>query len=173
MRKLRYNVAMSLDGYIAGPNGEYDWIPSDPVLDSGYMVELFGQFDLFVMGRKTFETIQAQGDQNPLRNEKVVVFSTTLQDTDDEMLTITSKCPEEVIPPLKSLPGKDLWLFGGGVLFRSLLDAGLADTVEVALVPVLLGSGIKLVPDGQMHKLTFESAQSFPSGIQMLIYRAS
>jgi dihydrofolate reductase len=62
MRRLRYNVAMSLDGFIAGPNGEYDWITMDPTIDFG---ALFSEFDQFLMGRKTFESLRAQGRNNP------------------------------------------------------------------------------------------------------------
>ena len=57
-RRLRYQVAVSLDGFIAGPNGEYDWIVMDPSIDFG---ALFKQFDTLVMGRKTYEPLVAQG----------------------------------------------------------------------------------------------------------------
>ena len=75
MRRLRYQVAVSLDGFIAGPNGEYDWIVSDPFIDFG---ALFKEFDTAVMGRKTYEQMTAQGGDGGLTGIDVVVFSTTL-----------------------------------------------------------------------------------------------
>ena len=74
MRRLRYQVAMSLDGYIAGPNGEADWIVMDPDLD---FAALFAQFDTLVMGRKTFESTQAMGG-GPSSGMSVVVVSRTM-----------------------------------------------------------------------------------------------
>ena len=72
---------------------------------------------------------------------------------------------------LKAKPGRDIWLYGGGVLFRSLLDAGLVDTVEVAVVPVLLGAGIPLLPPGAATKLTLADQKTLPvSGIVALSY---
>jgi len=72
---------------------------------------------------------------------------------------------------LKATPGRDIWLFGGGELFRYLLDAGLVDTVEVAVIPVLLGSGIPLLPPGVMTKLVLDDVKRLPaSGIVALAY---
>jgi dihydrofolate reductase len=170
MRRLRYNVAMSLDGYIAGPNGEYDWIPSDPTLD---FAALFESFDLFLMGRKTWAVLQAQGLDNPLRNAPVVVISTTLAEDPATGVTVIRERVPEAVAELKAAAGKDIWLFGGGQLFRTLLDAGLVDTVEVAVMPILLGAGIQLLAPGDLaHALTLVSCESLPSGIVLLTYTA-
>src|SRR5580765_1382794 len=85
---------------------------------------------------------------------KVLVFSTTLQPADYPDVTIVSGELRETVTAIKEAPGKDIWLFGGGQLFRSLLDLGLVDTVEVGVIPVLLGGGIPLLPVGnQRHSL--------------------
>lgn len=139
MKRIRYLVAASLDGYIAGPHGEYDWIVQDPEIDFAAM---FAQFDTFVMGRKTFEAMTG----GPKLEGKVVVFSRTLRPEDHPEVTIVAEKERETVEALRREPGKDIWLFGGGELFRSLLDAGLVDTVEVAVIPILLGSGIPLLP---------------------------
>ena len=140
MRRVRYVVAMSLDGYIAGPNGEADWIIMDPEID---FQALFKQFDAFLLGRKTFESMGAAGGGRQ-SGVQTIVFSRTLRQQDYPNVTIVSENPQQVLADLRSKSGKDIWLFGGGLLFRSLLEARLVDAVEVSVMPVLLGEGIPL-----------------------------
>jgi dihydrofolate reductase len=137
MRQLRYFVAMSLDGFIAGPKGEYDWIVHDPALDFG---ALFRQFDTLLMGRRTFDLAQSQGSLLKSMKMKTVVVSTTLSAAQHKDVTILSSGVAETVTALKAESGKDIWLFGGGVLFRNLLDTGLVDSVELAVSPVLLAA---------------------------------
>ena len=133
---------MSLDGYIAGPKGEADWIIMDPEID---FAALFEQFDTFLLGRRTFETMGRAG-QGGTPGVKTLVFSRTLRQQDYPGVTIVAEGLEETVAALRAEPGKDIWLFGGGGLFGSLLDARLVDTVEVGIMPVLLGGGIPLLP---------------------------
>ena len=142
MRRVRYSVAMSLDGYIAGPKGESDWIVIDPEIDFG---ELMGAFDTILLGRKTWEATRAQGGGAPMPGVRTYVFSRTLRQADCPGVVVSDK-PRETIAALKASPGKDIWLFGGGSLFRSFLERGLVDAVEVAVIPVLLGNGIPFLP---------------------------
>jgi dihydrofolate reductase len=167
-RRLRYQVATSLDGFIAGPNGEYDWIVMDPSVDFG---ALFKEFDTAVMGRRTYEAIAAQGGGGAMPGLDVVVFSRTLPAAVRQGVRIVNEDAPEVVAALKAKSGRDIWLFGGGALFRSLLDAGLVDTVEVAVVPVLLGAGIPLLPPGASTKLVLADQKVLPaSGIVALSY---
>ncbi len=142
MRRIRYQVAASLDGYIAGPKGEFDWIIMDPEID---FHAIFSQFDTMLVGRRSFELIAKQGGAG-MYGMKVVVFSKTLRQKDHPDVTIVSKNVKKTLTALRKQRGKDIWLFGGGLLFRSLLGLGLVDTVEVAIIPVLLGGGIPLLP---------------------------
>lgn len=142
MRRVRYSAAMSLDGYIAGPDGQYDWIVMDPEID---FRALMASFDTVLMGRKTYEAARRQGGE-AMAGISVYVFSSTLAQKDCPGVTVTADAGA-TIAALKARTGKDIWLFGGGGLFRSLLDLGLVDTVEVSVVPVLLGAGVKLLPE--------------------------
>ena len=167
-RRLRYQVAVSLDGFIAGPDGEYDWIVMDPAID---FAALFREFDTAVMGRKTYEVVTAQGGEGAMPGLDVVVFSRSLPAAAYSGVRIVNEDPRDVVAALKAKPGRDIWLFGGGALFRSLRDAGLVDTVEVAVMPVLLGAGIPLLPPGAAAKLQLADQKILPaSGIVVLAY---
>ncbi len=167
-RRLRYQVAVSLDGFIAGPNSEHDWIVMDPSID---FAALFEEFDTAVMGRKTYEVLTAQGGQGTLPGLDVIVFSRTIAAAEYPGVRIVNDDPGRVVAALKAKPGRDIWLYGGGKLFRSLLDARLVDTVEVAVIPVLLGAGVPLLPPGAATKLVLADQKTLPaSGIVSLAY---
>ena len=102
---------------------------------------------------------------------EVFVFSRTLRPVTKKGFRIVNDDPRDVVAALKAKPGRDIWLFGGGELFRSLLTAGLVDTVEVGVMPVLLGSGIPLLPPGATTKLKLADQTTLPaSGIVGLSY---
>jgi len=168
-RRLRYGVAVSLDGFIAGLKGEYDWIVMDPAIDFAAM---YRDYDTAVMGRKTYDVMAAMGGEQPaMPGIEVVVFSKSLEPVKRPAFRIVPDDPVKVVKALKKKPGKDIWLFGGGALFRTLLDAGLVDTVEIAVNPVLLGEGIPLLPPGSRATLTLSDHKVLPkSGIVALAY---
>lgn len=168
MRQLVYSVAASLDGYIAGPNGEFDWIIQDPTIDFG---EIFRGFDTLIMGRRSYEAILSGGHSVKEFGMKAFVVSTTLDAAQHSDASVISTNLEKTVRELKQKSGKDIWLFGGGSLFRSLLDAGLVDRVDLSLIPVLLGGGIPLIPEGRRWLLQFKDSRTFPSGIVSLSYR--
>jgi dihydrofolate reductase len=166
MGRVRYSVAMSLEGFIAGPKGEFDWIIMDPTID---FAALFKEFDTAVMGRRTFEMVRESG-AGPMEGMQTVVFSRTLRPGDYPGVTIASDAVGTVTA-LKAKSGKDIWLFGGGELFRSLLDAHLVDRIEVAVVPILLSQGVPLLPAGaRSPSLRLIESKTLPTGIVSLTY---
>ncbi len=168
MRLVRYIAAMSLDGYIATPDGGYDWIIKDPTIDLG---DQFKSFDAMLVGRLTYEVMQAAEGAPQMPGMDIYVFSRTLKPEDHPDVTIVSDDAEAAVAALRERPGKDIWLMGGGDLFRCLLGAGLVDAVDVAIIPVLLGGGIPLLPPpAKMTKLKLTDTKTYPSGIISLSY---
>jgi dihydrofolate reductase len=166
-RRVRYSVAVSLDGFIAGPNGEFDWIIMDPASD---FAAVFKQFDTFLIGRRTFELTQQDGAPAMPTGTETIVFSRTLRQSDYPHVVITSEV-SNTISTLKKKAGKDIWLFGGGELFRSVLDAGLIDTIEVAVMPILLSQGVPLLAAGaRSPSLQLTETKTLPSGTVLLSY---
>ena len=161
MRRLRYSVAATLDGFIADPNGGYDWIIMDDAIDFAAM---FDEFDTFVMGRKTWDCIGADRmsptcsaarksscSQRRCKSPRVRVSGSS--DTS----------PVDTVRELKQQPGKDIWLFGGGSMFRTLADAELVDTVEVAIMPVLLSQGVQLLaPGARITGMKLDKCETLP-----------
>ena len=158
---------MSLDGYIAGPKGEFDWIVPDPEID---FAALFGQFDTLLIGRRTFEFMKDHG-QASIPGMKMYIFSRTLNPQDHPGFTIVSSGQTQLVEELKKSPGKDIWLFGGGELFHELYNSGLVDTVEVTIIPILLGGGTALLPaPASEKKLKLASCKIYKSGSVYLAY---
>ncbi|KAI8231047.1 glycoside hydrolase family 2 [Colletotrichum sp. SAR 10_77] len=175
-RKLRYNVATSVDGFIAPPDGSTDWIVMDSNIDFD---ALYAQFDAFLMGRKTYECMFAMGEQNPLRKqpkENLIVFSRTLKAEDHPSVTVVSKDVIGHVAELKNGEGRDIWLMGGGELAGLCLKAGMLDAVEAAIMPVMLGKGTRmleeasLMPHGGFKLEMVESRHLDASGIVMCKY---
>ena len=167
MRRIRYQVACSLDGYIADAKGGADWIVEEPGID---FAELFAQFDTLLMGRVTYEDMTKRGTED-FWGKKGFVFSRTLRPEEHPGVTVVSGGVEKLVGELREQPGKDIWLFGGGELFRSLLDWNLVDTVEPAIIPVLVGGGVPFLPSpAALKRLKLTGHRVFPSGIVWLEY---
>lgn len=173
MRRLRYNVAVSLDGFIVGPNGESDWILMDPTID---FKALFDEFDTLLMGRKTFEEWMKLGTGGLETGKKIIVVSRTLLKGEypGTQYAIIRDDVVRQVEALKAESGKDIWLFGGGELFRQLLDARLVDTVELAVIPIFLSRGVPVLAPGlRSGLLHLAESKILKSGIAMLTYHTT
>jgi len=170
MKQLRYSVAMSLDGFIAGPKGEYDWIVMDPNFD---WKGLYAQFDTLLMGRATYDIMRERRMSPKGMGMNAYVVSTTLKPEEHPDVTLIQENVAGSVKALKAGPGKDIWLMGGGILFRSLLDAGLVNAIDVGVVPVLLGNGVPLVPEGHRCTLKLAECNPRPNGVVSLKYEVA
>jgi len=167
MRRLVYGVAASLDGFIAGPKGEYDWILPDSGID---FPAIYSQFDTLLMGRRTYEVASTRGGMLKSAGMRIVVVSTTLSPAQHPEITVVGSGVATAVRALKNEAGKDIWLMGGGVLFRGLLDMGLVDAAQICVFPVLLGSGTPLLGAGDHIVLKLNESRALPSGVLMLSY---
>ena len=179
MRRLRYNVAMSLDGYIGPHDGSTDWITDDPSID---FAALYAEFDTLVMGRKTYEDLRRTVDGDLLEfyqvTDVLVVSKTLAPGPADRGITVLGDGFLEEIRRQKERDGKDIWLFGGGELLAACLDAGLVDTIETAIVPALLRGGVKMAAEAAGggralgQRLELESVRKLEaSGMLLCVYR--
>jgi len=142
MRRIQYGVAVSLDGYIAGLSGEADWVQIDPEIDFS---AIWSQFDTLLMGRRTYEAATIRLGRAAFAGKATFVFSKQLEPNDHPGATIVFELTRPWIQALKKQERKDIWLMGGGELFRNLLDLGEVDSVNITTVPVMLGEGTPLM----------------------------
>ena len=167
MRRIRYQVACSLDGFIAGPDDDFGWITPEPTFD---FEALYGQFDILLMGRRTYEIVHASGES--FRGKHLLVASRSLKAVDHPDIEVVGDELVARIRQLRSEPGRDIWLYGGGELFSQVLEWDLVDTVEPAFIPVLLGGGVPFLPSpAARRRLRLIRNRSYPSGMILLEYQ--
>lgn len=172
MRKVILQLAVSLDGFIEGPHGEFDWCLTD---DDYGMTEFYKRIDAIFIGRKSYEVAIAMGDSAfpglpPLQE---YVFSNSLKHLKGNGILVNEDLYDEV-QAIKNSPGKDIWLYGGAALTSSFINMGLVDQMALAVHPILLGSGKSLFRNIPGRKaLTLIDTVTYPSGLVMLTYNFS
>lgn len=168
MRKIILQVAVSLDGFIEGPNGEIDWCFTDQ--DYG-MKDFFKQIDTLFMGRKTYELMLTMGDDATTGFPKLkqYVFSTTLNEVQEGI--IVGDDLESEVEKIRNEQGKDIWLFGGGNLTTSFMNLKLVDEVWLAVHPVILGGGKPLF-DNLKERVVLKhlDTKTYSTGLVFLKY---
>ena len=188
MRKVVYFVASTIDGFIAAPDGSFDFLGVE-----GDVVELMKErypetlptqargplgvtaanrvFDTVLMGRNTYEPALRAGITSPYAHLTQIVFSRSLATSPDPAVTIVPGDPAAFVDKIKQEPGRDIWLCGGGDLAGQLLP--LIDELIVKLNPVVAGSGIPLVSRGfDPRRFTLRETTPLPSGVVILRYEA-
>ncbi len=167
MRRVRYGVGMSLDGFIADGRDGTSWMIGDPSYDSK---PFFASIDTVLVGRRSYEVMLRNRTRSYPRL-RTYVFSRTLRATDYPEVTILGDNGVATVAELRAAAGKDIWLCGGGNLFRSLLEANLVDTIELGVCPILLGQGRPFLPSPtRSHHLRLTYQEAFPSGLLVLHY---
>jgi dihydrofolate reductase len=177
MRKVKLNLAVSLDGFIEGPNGEYDWCFTDQ--DYG-LTDFYKNIDAIFYGRKSWELF---GNYTPSENtssteknifniiasKKSYVFSRTLKYVKGAVLINNA---EEEVKKLKMQDGKDIHLFGGASLITTFVNADLIDEYLLAVHPIILGEGKSLFKDiKERKKLRLADSKAYQTGLVMLTYK--
>ncbi|MGZ4897893.1 MAG: dihydrofolate reductase family protein [Candidatus Angelobacter sp.] len=169
MRKIILALGTSIDGYIARPDGTFDFLfmPKD-----FSMAEFFASIDTGIMGRKTYDVAKAQGEGGFGPRIRTFVLSRTLAPGEREGKIFVNMSPETLVQEIRQHQGKDIWLMGGGEIARDFLKADLVDELHIGVVPVLLGEGLPLFPSGFPQR-NFELIEnkSFSRGLISLKYK--
>lgn len=169
MRKVILELAVSLDGFIEGPKGEYDWCFTDQ--DYG-MTDFLKRVDSLFIGRKSYELSLSMGDaaMSGFAHLQEYVFSNTLKEVKPGAILIRGDIAAEV-KQVKQEEGKDIWLFGGASLSSSLLNLNLIDELWLSVHPLILGGGKPLFADGSKRvDLRLVDTKTYSTGLVSLKY---
>jgi len=173
-RKIIVSIAASADGYIARSDGAVDWLDRPRPKDNYGMSEFFRSIDTILWGRKTFEPVLKDAGKSLSYGPKArnYVFTHNPPKTKIEGVEFTSDPPTEVARRLRAAPGKDIWIMGGAGIIASFLDAGEIDEFRIAVVPVFIGEGIRLIEPRRLNApLELISSLPHPDGVVVLTYR--
>ncbi|KAA9023966.1 dihydrofolate reductase family protein [Niallia endozanthoxylica] len=176
-RRILLDLAVSLDSFIEGKNGEIDWCIMDAEMD---FIQFLNQIDTILYGRKSYDlwgqfkpgpTDTAEKEMFELIHSKEkYVFSKTQKESDSHAIFINNHIYEEMMK-LKNKPGKDIWLYGGASLITTFMNLGLVDEFRLSVHPVILGEGKPLFIDiKQRINLKLVQTRTFSSGVVQLIY---
>lgn len=178
-RRVILDLAVTLDGFIEGPNGEVDWCIMDPDMDFN---KFLNQIDTILYGRKSYyiwgQYIPKNEDSDTdkemwrlVHSKEKYVFSRTQKETDNRAILINDNIVEEV-NKLKKKPGRDIWLYGGSSLITTFINLGLVDEFRLSVHPIILGEGKPLFIDiNKRLNLQIVETKKFSSGVVQLIYR--
>jgi dihydrofolate reductase len=178
MKKVIFQMSISIDGYIEGPNREIDWHIVDDEFNA-YAVETLKATDVLIMGRRNYELMAgywptAPGDdpvKEQMNGKPKLVFSRTLKRVDWQNSRLATGSIADEVAALKRVPGDGLLWVGGSDLASSFLEQGLLDEIRFIVTPILLGAG-KTVFDAikKRYPLKLLSTKSFKSGNVILTY---
>jgi len=176
MRKVILYTAVSLDGFIAGPDDDLNWLtdPENPNPDPneyGYL-DFLETIGTTLMGYKTYRIILAMGEPFPYTGKENFVFSRKDHPADGNPVRFISGDLPAFVGQLKQQPGRDIWLVGGGQINGLLLEAGLIDQMILTYVPAVLGSGIRLFGDFSGYsRFSLQKTELLSGSMVQLIYQ--
>jgi dihydrofolate reductase len=166
MRNVILFIATSLDGHIAGPAGEIDWLFTDQ--DYGF-TEFFAGVDTVLMGRKTYDVSLGFGDY-PYKGKQGFVWSRTRSGRDANV-TFHSGNVSRFVTALKHETGKNIWLVGGAELVAEFVRHDLIDEFAIFVHPIILGQGSPLFQAPlPRRRLRVTRVERYPSGLVQLSY---
>ena len=169
MRKVILGLGISLDGYIARPDGAVDFLfmPKDYS-----MGPFFATINTALMGRKTYDVALKMGGGGFGGSAmKSYVFSHSQPLGEHGGVTFVNESPKTFLAKLRDQPGKNIWLMGGGELARDFLKDDLVDELYIGIVPILLGEGIPLFPSGfPQREFSLLENKTFSKGLIALKY---
>ena len=171
MRKVTYGGAISMDGFLAGPDESIDWIRQSE--ESRAMIaESFRGVDAMLMGRKTFEFAQRVGGGPPMTGVTTYVFSRTMKELPEGAAgELVNEDVADFVRHLKAAEGGNILVMGGGELGSALIDAGLVDEIGFSIHPVLLGGGAPaFLPFSRRFDLQLVEARSNDTGCVTVRY---
>jgi len=174
MRTVTYGGACSLDGFIAGPRGEIDWLHHSRDVQR-IMANYWKTIDTVVVGRKTLESAMTMGSAESgglWSSVKSYVCSRTLNASPHADVELVSDDAGDFVRRLKTSPGKGICIMGGGELAGSLFAAGVIDEVGFNMHPILLGAGIPALRDaGRRVPLDLIGVEPIDGGCVYTRYR--
>jgi dihydrofolate reductase len=169
MRKLKLQVQMTIDGFVAGPNGEQDWVWAGGPDEAGFrkVIELAESCDTILLGRKMtpdfiahWENVvdnQPDSLEHPLAqlmvNMRKIVFSRTQTDIKGRNLEVENGDLAPAVQALKKQPGKDIMVYGGANFVSSLISLNLIDEYYFFVCPAAIGKGLSIFKEQKMLKL--------------------
>lgn len=171
MRKVVYYVACSVDGYIAHVDGTWDGFLTEGDHIADYL-NSFDQFDVVLMGRKTYEIGVNMGKTDPYPTMESYVFSRSMKESPDERVTLVADNVGELVSQLKQQDGKSIYLCGGASLASALMAENLIDEIVLKVNPFFMGKGIPLF-EGVIRQTPLELTKStvYDNGCIWLYYR--
>lgn len=181
MRKLKLQIQMSVDGYIAGKNGEMDWMVWDWDNElKEYITKITEPVDCIVLGRKLAQgfiphwaSIPEEEGAEKINNTAKVVFTKTLEKSEWENTILAKGDITEEINKLKNQDGKDIIAYGGGGFVSSLIKESLIDEYHLLVNPTILGDGIAIFKDlEERQNLKLVKSKAFECGIVLLCYES-
>lgn len=170
MARIRGYMAASLDGFIADRDGGVDWLEPYNSPDFGY--EAFVEdITTIVMERKSYEQVRAFGPDWTYKGKRcLVVTSREIDDLPDD-ITCWTKGITELVDHLRGLKGGDVWCLGGAQLQSNLIALNALDSLELFIIPVLLGQGVAMFTDSDHVKtVNMQTLQPFDNGVVRLRY---